>query len=64
MTNHIGVVYVEKKTELSGFIGSGMKWDETRQDNDVTDSIGLVFAKNDNKILRLIEPSATCDKTT
>lgn len=64
MTNHIGVVYVKKKTEFSGFIGLGMKWDETRQDNDVTDSIGLVFAKNDNKILRLIEPGATYDETT
>ena len=51
------------KTEFLGFIGSGMKWDETKQDKDMTDSIGLVFAKNDNKISRLIEPNATYDKT-
>ena len=37
--------------------------DKTRQDNDVTNHIGLVYTKNDTKLLGPIKLGAVSDKT-
>ena len=35
---------------------------KTRQDNDVIDCIGVVFAETETELLRTIESSAVCDE--
>ena len=35
---------------------------KTRHDNNVTDQIGLVYAKNDTELSRPIWPGIVCDK--
>ena len=35
---------------------------KTRQDNDVTNRIGIVYTENDNELLWLIESGANCDE--
>ena len=44
--DHIGLTYVENNIELSGPIKSGAVYDETRQDNDVTNLPRVVFIEN------------------
>ena len=36
---------------------------KTRQDNDMINHIGLVYAENDIELSRPIRPRAVCDKT-
>ena len=40
MTDHIGLVHIENDIELSEPIKLGVVYDETRQNNDVTNLIG------------------------
>ena len=35
---------------------------KTRQDNDVTNRIGIEYTENDNELLWLIESGANCDE--
>ena len=46
MIDCISLVKVETKTELLGFISLGAICDESQTDNDVTDHIVVVYAKN------------------
>ena len=51
MTDHIGLVYAEPKLnyrDLSNQVWSMMK---TRQENDVTDHIGVFYSKNITELL-------------
>ena len=62
MTDHIGVLYIEKKTELSWTIEWGAVCNETKQDNDAIDSIGLVYIKNKTEVSWLIRLGTVYDK--
>lgn len=46
MIDHIGLAYVENNIELLGLIKSGAVYDETRQDNDVTNLPRVVYIEN------------------
>lgn len=63
MTDHIGALYIEKKTELSWTIEWGAVCNETKQDNDAIDSIGLVYVENKTEVSWLIRLGTVCDKT-
>ena len=51
LTHRIGLVYIENDTKPLGPIKSGMIYDKTKQDNDMTDLTGVVYAKKENEIL-------------
>lgn len=44
--DHIGLAYVENNIKLSGLIKSGTVYDETKQDNDVTNLPRVVYIEN------------------
>lgn len=60
VTDHIGLVYVENDTELSGLIGPSAVCDKTRQNNSVKDLLCGVYAENETKLSWQIELGAVC----
>lgn len=44
--DHIGLAYVENNIKLSGLIKSGTVYEETKQDNDVTNLPRVVYIEN------------------
>ena len=57
MTDSTDVVYVEHETKLPWPIGLGVIYNKkTREGNDMTDDISLIYTKNNTKLSRPIKP--------
>lgn len=56
------MVYAENETELLWPIKSSVVYDETKQDSDMIDHTGMVYAKKDIKQSWLIGSGANCDE--
>lgn len=50
MTNYIGVVYAKIEIELLGAIWSVRSMMKTKQDNNMTDCIGMVYIEIETKL--------------
>lgn len=56
------MVYAENEIELLWPIRSSVVYDETKQDSDMIDHTGMVYAKKDTKQSWLIGSGANCDE--
>ena len=54
LTYHIGALYVEDYTKLSGPIGMGAVYMKTRKNNDVIDLTSVVYIEKETKLSWLI----------
>ena len=62
VTKHISLVYPETETKLSGLIWLGLIYDETRQDNDLTDHTDKIFSENEIELFWQIGPHVFCEE--
>lgn len=63
VTDHIGMVYVETKIELSGLIWAGGFVMKTKKNNDVINRISVVYTKkNDSELSWSTEWGAISDE--
>lgn len=62
MTNHIGVVYVEKKLSCRHWLGQVQFVMKTKWDKNLTNHIGTIYTKNCIELLGPIGLGATYTK--